>query len=236
MRWYCPVLCLVVFSGAAGGPVLAVAQDSAAVREQYYDIPSSALNVAIAHYARISHVNIIYDKALTEDHTSAGVQGRHTPQVALLKLLQGTGLSSRFTDRHSAVIYDSRIGEGQGTGADETSPQGIGGSTIVLHTIHVQEKRKIGGNSVKLFKDYANSVLSSVDRRLRPEIARRNLRYTIVLWLWIDGGGEIERVELDDFKGTHNDGQTIAGMIRGMRFDAPPQDMPAPIRISIDVR
>src|SRR5204862_5780842 len=78
---------------ALGSLTIAVptsAQSSAALQEQNYDIPPQPLRTALARFARISRVDILYDDGLATGRKSAAVQGWLTPQQALEALLTRT--------------------------------------------------------------------------------------------------------------------------------------------------
>lgn len=59
-----------------------------------YDIPAGPLNAAIHRFVAQSGVFVAADGALTEGHSSPGLQGRHAPADALERLLAGTGLEA----------------------------------------------------------------------------------------------------------------------------------------------
>ncbi|MFM8330969.1 MAG: TonB-dependent siderophore receptor, partial [Candidatus Methylumidiphilus sp.] len=62
-----------------------------------FNIPPQALGSALGAYADQANVQMSYPAALAAGLKSPGVSGRHTPRLALQKLLAGTGVSARAT-------------------------------------------------------------------------------------------------------------------------------------------
>ncbi len=69
------------------------------------DLAPAPLQDALAHFAAISHLQLLYDPVIVSGHRSAGITGTMTPAQALERLLAGTDLTYRFTaDDAVAVI------------------------------------------------------------------------------------------------------------------------------------
>ena len=62
-----------------------------------FDIPPQSLGSALNAYADSAKVQLSYPSELTAGLKSPGVAGQYTPQQALQKLLQGTGIEPRTT-------------------------------------------------------------------------------------------------------------------------------------------
>ena len=223
-------LLLASFAGTSGLPKTALAQSSAELPEQQYDISPQPLDAALARYAQISHVDIIYDDTLAEGRRSASVQGSFTPQQALARLLSGTGLSSRFTRSSAALIFAAQSDPADGQASDSTGP------VLTLHTMQVRAAPIIGSAPRALFDTYARGVLSIIDRELRPSaIADRRL-YRASIRLWVGQDGKVLRAEFDQQSGhLQGDVEVLTG-ITGLQFDRPPPDMPQPIRVQLEAR
>jgi len=117
-------LALGLTVGLAGGVALAseqtmLAQASAAQR---YDLPAGALAASLNRLAVISGLQVVYDAGLTQSLQAPAVSGTLTREVALERLLAGSGLTFRFTGPNTVQI--------------ERLPQGS--SAAVLPPVRVQ--------------------------------------------------------------------------------------------------
>ncbi|MEL6871384.1 MAG: TonB-dependent receptor [Pseudomonadota bacterium] len=85
------------------GATLTMASPAKAQTIQY-DIAESPLAAALNRYGVESGVQVIYDSAIATGLTSPGASGVLSPEEALAALLQGTGLSFRFTSPRTVLI------------------------------------------------------------------------------------------------------------------------------------
>lgn len=69
-----------------------------------YNIPSQDLAKAINAYVAASGVQVLYDASLTAGRPSAAVIGTLSPEIALQRLLGGSGLVARRTDFDAITI------------------------------------------------------------------------------------------------------------------------------------
>lgn len=113
-------------SGVLALPVSAHAQEAAPRQDQRtYDIPAQPLASAVRRYMRQSGVQVGYPSGLDARIMSRPVNGKMSAAEALSRLLEGTGLTYRFT--------------GPGTATLEAAPQAAAdGSTISLGTLRVE--------------------------------------------------------------------------------------------------
>ena len=63
-----------------------------------FDIPKQDLVPALTEYARQTGVQLLYSAQLAESLTANAIKGRYTPQQALERLLEGSGISYRTVD------------------------------------------------------------------------------------------------------------------------------------------
>ncbi len=216
---------------ALGSLTIAVptsAQSSAALQEQNYDIPPQPLRTALARFARISRVDILYDDGLATGRKSAAVQGWLTPQQALEALLARTGLSFRFTRPNAALIYAASAGPTIGY-----RPQGLE-PVLTLDVLHVRATPFIRPRPS--FDSYGRQILQAIDRRMRPEAAASRRAYSAVVRLWIADDGAIGRVEFARGTGSDAQDRLIAAQISSLRLDPPPPEMPQPVRLQLENR
>ena len=80
--------------------------------EQFrFDIPPQSLSSALSSLGETSHLQILYDAALTQGLSTKGVSGTHTPKQALRILLDGTGLTARFADSGAVTLERAAAGK-----------------------------------------------------------------------------------------------------------------------------
>ncbi len=94
---------------------LAGVQDSFAssnTEVQYqFNIPPQPLEGALAQLGSQAKFQIIFDSGWVENRKSQGLNGQYTRQTALNKLLDGTGLDYRLTERNSAILKPAKVRE-----------------------------------------------------------------------------------------------------------------------------
>lgn len=92
----------IVPIGGFGTTALAMSEGSVQEAESswafHFNIPSQPLTGAINAYAEITGWQVSFPADLAVGKTSAEVRGAYMPEEALLRLLDGTGLTYRFTD------------------------------------------------------------------------------------------------------------------------------------------
>ena len=95
----------------AAGPVCAQTDDRDVKRENIeaagpmiFDIPAQPLEMALERYGSITGRDAIYKSSLMTDRRSMAVEGQFSPDAALTKLLEGTGLSAAYASPKSFVL------------------------------------------------------------------------------------------------------------------------------------
>ncbi|MER2178573.1 MAG: STN domain-containing protein, partial [Stenotrophomonas maltophilia] len=93
----CIALLTAGLAAAPALPALALAQSgpTSAASTLRFDIPAQPLSDALRAYMRQSGVQVAYPAALAEGVISSPVTGQMDAPAALLRLLQGSGLSMR---------------------------------------------------------------------------------------------------------------------------------------------
>ena len=115
-----------VLAADAASPVLAVtssqATEMAAGETASFDIPAQPLAAALTAFGRQAGLQVSGDHADLSGITSRAVTGDLTPEAALIRMLQGTGVTFRFTDARTVVL----------------SKPDAGGDRVTLGTIAVE--------------------------------------------------------------------------------------------------
>ncbi|MGI9360975.1 MAG: TonB C-terminal domain-containing protein [Parasphingorhabdus sp.] len=176
---------------ALGAPDALFAQSTATLGERHYDIPEQPVAQALARFATVSGVNIIYRQSLTGNRRSAPVSDRLTAPVALRRLLEGTGLSARFTSPESVIIYV----EGQSQ-PSSPSPQGTTAdlTSLQLGMAEVRAAPIIGGPDRNAFNHYAQRIRIEILERLRRDGAYEGRRFRIEIAVTVNPEGRITHV------------------------------------------
>ncbi|NHF74644.1 TonB-dependent siderophore receptor [Paracoccus xiamenensis] len=101
------LLSLLVASTVLGGAVLTSARPAVAqatIETANFQIPAQSLSSAINTFIRQSGWQISYSSALVRDKTSTAVNGNLAPDVALQRLVAGTGIEVRISAPGSAAL------------------------------------------------------------------------------------------------------------------------------------
>lgn len=226
--WACGFLLLTASTLVAGN---AVAQEQPAVSDQHdYQIAADRLDSALARYASISKVDILYDEGLARGRRSTAVSGRYSPPQALAILLRGTGLSWRFTKARAVVIY------AESADAAGSSPVAEPFPVLVLDTLNVRVSPIIGKPSRAAFTAYGEWVLTQLYRRITPERDQRR-PFRGEIQFWIDEQGTVSRLDFIRRTGDSEADRLIETSIVGTRFERlPPPGLPQPLRFMVEGR
>ena len=71
---------------------------------QRFDIPAGDLQSALLNFSQAVDLQLLYPADITAGLTTQGVQGEHSPEEALRRLLAGTGLDYRLTSENSVTL------------------------------------------------------------------------------------------------------------------------------------
>lgn len=224
----CLSLCLIWGTSVTS----ATADNQSAVSSvQTYDIASQPLDLALARFARISHVDIIYKASPAGRQLSPSVSGAFTPSEVLNRLLDGSGLSWRYTRPDAVVIYDPARPPAE----DVPKPAPITNEpTLLLDVMEVRAAPLIGDRRGE-FNLYAQTAMSRLTRLLAPRAEAQAQAYHATLRLWIAADGTVSRAALSG-EGNAAIIRDIESAVTGVRLDAPPAGMPQPIRFTVEAR
>ncbi|MEA3390824.1 TonB C-terminal domain-containing protein [Sphingopyxis indica] len=181
----------IVFTICMAGA--AAAQTAPAMQERRYDIPAQPVAQAIAEFATVSGVNIIYRQSLAGARQSTPLSGVYAAPAALRHLLQGTGLSARFTGPNSAVIFV----EGQPPPTDRAG-NAVTASPSALHLdmAEVRAPRLVGRRDPSAYNHYAQRVQTEIFERLKRDGAYEGRSFRIEIAVSVDPTGRIDEVRL----------------------------------------
>ncbi|MBU1396668.1 MAG: energy transducer TonB [Gammaproteobacteria bacterium] len=82
------------------------------------------------------------------------------------------------------------------------------------------------------------AVNSAFQAALAREKALKNKRYKVIVKVWLDSSGKVERAQLVDSTGDAKTDEVLKNALNGMRAlrDGPPADMPQPMKIRVTSR
>jgi iron complex outermembrane receptor protein len=105
------ILCAVVPAQSSlhaqpGGEGMSSSQSSSAMT---FSIEPQPLNSAVAAFAAATKYQVLYGQGIRQDVQTTGIQGTFTPEAALSRILEGTGVTYRFTDDRTFTLDQSNV-------------------------------------------------------------------------------------------------------------------------------
>jgi TonB family protein len=193
---------------ASAGDVRSAATPDAPEKLHDFDIPAQPLDAALKRYATVSGWPILFPSAMVAGRISSAVRGSYSPQAALGRLLDGTGLAAEKVD---------------------TGPS----DTFVLKQIDAAappSRPAAGGVDF----DYGGWVQARVRAALctDPRTAAEN--YRALLRFEIDASGAIQQARLLNSTGNAARDAALLETLQSVHVErAPPPDMAQPLTMII---
>ncbi len=195
-----------------------------------FDIPAQPLASALRAFGRIAQIQILYDSDLRGQRRSRAVRGVFTPEEAMQILLTGTGLVASYTAADDVVLTLSPPPGATAGPLPEMSGEGAG--TLSLDTLHVWAP------TAPLLRDdagteqwYATAAQLAIQRALQRDPAVRGGNYRVLVRVWIDAGGTIDRLTLARSTGAAPRDAAIAHALEGLPLGPPPRGLHLPLGI-----
>lgn len=211
----------MVAAATIAAPVAAVAQSSPATNERRYDIPAGPVATAIAEFATVSGVNIIYQQSLAGERHSARLTGTFSAPAALRRLLEGTGLSARFTSPTSAIIY---VAGRSPERRSQAIASAAGTVSLRLEMAEVRAPYMIGKPDRGAFNRYALTAQREILERLKKDGAYAGRRFRIEIGVAVDRAGRIADVTLLRPSGEAAWDERVRHLLVGETLSAPPPE------------
>jgi hypothetical protein len=196
-------------------PVVALAQEG---QVGAYDLSSMPLGLALERLGQRSGLHVNYDEWLAEGIASRPVVNAASPRDALHQMLEGTGLTARFTGPDAFTIVRR---------STEARPD------LRLDDL-LASAPAIGRPSASDYSWYGGLLLEECFRRIRTQASLKGAKYDIQLYVWLDSSGAVVRMQsVGPLEQSHIRRQ-IEDLLGGLRLASlPPQAMPQPIRLRI---
>jgi len=176
-----------------------------ATRPIKFDIPAQPLADALRQYALLTQQPALFRSELVADRVSSAVNGLYSPEDALRRLLEGTGLVAETADSSAGKAFVLQKAK---SAPASLGPWGVG--------------------------DYKSVVQIGVWEALCNSPRTAPGSYRLLLRFKVDAEGWLRAVQLLDSSGdTQRDGAVLAALQR-VRLDAPPPaDLPQPVTMLI---
>lgn len=213
-------------------PPSAVAQSAPATGERSYDIPAGPVAAALAEFATASGVNIIYQQSLAGARHSKRLAGIFSAPTALQRLLEGTGLSARFTSPTSAIIYAA------GRPPPPRSPAAAATAGTVSLRLEMAEVRApfmIGKPDRGAFNRYALNAQREILERLKKDGGYAGRRFRIEIGVTVDRTGRIDDVTLLRQSSEPAWNERVRSLLMGETLSVPPPEgFVRPMRFEVE--
>ena len=217
----------LVVAALAASPPARAQEAPPSVAEQSYDIPAQNVSLALASFARVSGVDILYENALGSGRTSSPVRGTMSPQAALRALLIGTGLSARFTEPKAAIVYLT-------TGpAPRAASETAGLTELRLGLAEVRAPVMIGAPDRSGYQRYAQAALLDIRSLLTEDPQLRGRVFRLQVSLKVNPDGLIERVVLLRGSGDAGRDAHIRRILLGRSLTPPPVGLREPLYFEV---
>lgn len=188
-------------ANAAIAPVPAVQENEPRID---FDIPALPLTEALQRYGAIARQPALYRSEILAGQISTAIQGRYSPEAALHKLLEGTGLTAeKFNMGQSSGFILKAASDSPAV----PSPNGLGNLTGYPGLVQTRVWQALCGNPLTV-----------------PG------RYRAVLRFELDAAGHIQRPRLIGSTGDSRRDVAMLETLRDIRMDAaPPKDTLQPV-------
>ncbi|MDQ8757547.1 TonB C-terminal domain-containing protein [Sphingosinicella sp. LHD-64] len=209
----------------------AAGQDAPGIDERRYVIAAQPLAGALAEFATISGVDILYPQSLARGRRSTAIDGTYGAPLALGTILRGTGLSAHFTRPTAAVIYVS----GAPVATSPPSPGASGSATLRLDMAEVRAPLMIGSRDRAARDRYARAVQVELRAILQSEGGYEGRSSRVEIAVAIDRRGRIQDVVLVRSSGEQAWDDHVRQVLGGrVLSQAPPVDLVEEMRFAVE--
>jgi hypothetical protein len=164
-----------------------------------FDIPAQPLAAAIERYSVVSGRQVVYDGRLAAGRRSAAVEGLLTPEAALRRLLDGTGLGPRD------VAADAFLLVALPPAAAASRPDPLANTAPPA-----------------LVEQYYGLIQARLRTALCADSLIRGGGYRLALGFWIGAAGAVSRTALLGTTGSADLDRAIDRAVGGLAVGAPP--------------
>lgn len=204
---------------------LACQANEASASTHQYAIERQSLDRALSVFAEQSGVDIVFYQANASGLYNHPVEGRMSPQQALLELLTETGLQARFTSPRSAVVQP------ENRPWDE---QALYPGAPVLTLDQMSVAGLLGGID---FSQYARTLATDISQTVtRASLFDQSDEKPTRIQIRVHNSGQLYDVRIVNGRDRVRD-EKIVSLLDGMIFrHKPPADLPQPLIFDLLLR
>lgn len=185
------------------------AQSPGASAEFQFDIPAQPLASSLKAYSAITNLELYYESSLIDRFQSSAIRGTLSADVALRRLLEGSGLSVASFERGTVTILPGR---------QPASRQDVA--------------------ALKRRAAEFNPYFAVIQAGLRDAFCRVPAAQVdadeLVIRLWIAPSGAVARADIASQAGSEERDRAYAAAIRMLVIDRPPPPaMPQPVTLLV---
>ncbi len=165
-------------------------------RPLVFDLPAQPLALALSRYGDLTGREVLYNPALAQGRVSSSAQGVFTPETALSRLLDGTGLTAEFMPDGSFALVPRSANRQALTQATPGTAQDY----------------------------YYGRIQASLRRALCASVSERSGYYRLAALLWIGSSGNVARYQRLGTAGNSDLDRVVDQTLRDLQIGAPPPD------------
>lgn len=195
----CAMLCVAMASDAHA--------DTQASAPLDFDIPRQSLQAALEQYGIHTGRALLYETRALAGRLSSPVVGRYTPDAALHRLIEGTGVRADYVNAHA----------------------------FVLSVVGAPSRKADRLPSAK--ERYYGLLQAGIEQALCGDPATVPGAYRVGMRFWLDGAGVMQQFELVGSTGDQGRDQKIVARLRGFSVGArPPSGLRQPMTVLVEPR
>jgi len=202
---------------------------------QHYDIPAQPLAPALTALGKSSRIDILYENGVVDKKRSTVLSGTFTPRDAIATMLQGTGLTFRFTSLNAVLVFPPDQPPAPGVDAWEAAANT---PRLVLDVLRVTGPPIIPAQpSRSEFGHFGLSLQFAIKQRLQSDPRTSGKPFRARLSVHVSELGVLRDTNVVVSTGQSRLDTDIQAVLEGMRLPvAPPEDLPQPIWFYVAVR
>ncbi len=177
--------------------------------ERQFDIPAQPLVSSLKAYSAITNLELYYESSLMDGHRSPSIHGSFSPNVALRRLLDGTGFSVASFQLGTITILAPR--------------QPAKGQDLAALKSKAAE-----------FTPYFALIQAGLRTAFCQVPAIQTDAAELIVRLWISPSGAVARADFLSPTGSEGRDRAYAAVIRALAIgQAPPKAMPQPVTLMV---
>jgi hypothetical protein len=200
-----------------------------------FAIPPQPLADALDQFSRTSNVQVLYGSDLASGQRSSDVEGVWPITTALRMLLQGTGLTARYTSHHDVILTPLNDGAAPASPSPPSGEAALSLRTLYVRPPSVELATPTEGRMA--YRLYGGLIRTRIKEALEHDRATGRGNYDVKMGVWVSPAGTVQRVVLLRSGGDADRDRSIERALSGLAIgQLPPADLPQPITLAVQVR